>query len=135
MSFITQTIGRRASSIIPRVATQAPRFSTTTRLEKGPVDAAKDGLKTVDRAVSDKLVDGIDIAGMPTLSQSRLIHTNSLVQLRLAPKLRRLPPRLPRETRVLLRRPKKSRARRRLLLQRLKAKPSLLQRISRTSCN
>lgn len=71
MSFITQTIGRRATAIIPRVATQAPRFSTTIRLEKGPVEAAKDGLKTVDRAVSDKLVDGIDIAGTLALSLNK----------------------------------------------------------------
>lgn len=38
--------------------------------QKGPVDAAKDALKTVDRKVSDKLVGGIKVGG-------KLYHTPS----------------------------------------------------------
>lgn len=59
MSFLARTSFRAVSR-----ATFAPRaFSTSLIAQKGPVDAVKDGLKTVDRAVSDKLVDGIEIGG------------------------------------------------------------------------
>lgn len=69
MSFLAQS-GRRAVTALPRVATQAPRFTTTSRTYKNPVESAKDGLKAVDRGVSDKLVDGINAAG--TLSRLTL---------------------------------------------------------------
>lgn len=48
----------------PQTTTIAQRaaFSTASPLQKTVVDSAKDTLKTVDRAVSDKLVDGIDTA-------------------------------------------------------------------------
>ncbi|KPM37573.1 hypothetical protein AK830_g8980 [Neonectria ditissima] len=61
MSFLTESIMRRAT-LIPRVAfTQTPRaFSTHFALNRTATEAAKDGLKTVDRVVSDKIVDGID---------------------------------------------------------------------------
>ncbi|KAI1609324.1 hypothetical protein EDD37DRAFT_653711 [Exophiala viscosa] len=40
---------------------QSPRlFSTTLIQQKSPVDSAKDTLKSVDRAVSDAAVSGID---------------------------------------------------------------------------
>ncbi|KAK3317669.1 hypothetical protein B0T19DRAFT_295769 [Cercophora scortea] len=65
MSFLTEVTARRVATFqLPRtLATSAPRaaFSSGVTLRKNPVDAAKDTLKTVDRAVSDKLVDGIDI--------------------------------------------------------------------------
>lgn len=35
-------------------------FSTNVRLQKSAVDSAKDGLKSIDRTVSDKLVKGIN---------------------------------------------------------------------------
>jgi hypothetical protein len=38
-------------------------FSSSAPRAKGPVDVAKDVLKTVDRKVSDKLVDGIEMGG------------------------------------------------------------------------
>jgi len=45
-----------------RTAAFAPRaFSTSLALKKSPVEATKDAVKTVDRKVSDKLVDGIEL--------------------------------------------------------------------------
>lgn len=69
MSFLTEMTFRRVATISRTAARSSnftstvPRaaFSTTVQLQKTPVDAAKDGLKKVDRAVSDKIVDGIDI--------------------------------------------------------------------------
>lgn len=69
MSFLTEMTVRRMATISRTAARSSnirstvPRaaFSTTVQLRKNPVDAAKDGLKKVDRAVSDKLVDGIEI--------------------------------------------------------------------------
>jgi len=71
MSFLTEMTFRRMATISRTAArssnftSTAPRaaFSTTVQLQKNPVDATKDGLKKVDRVVSDKLVDGIDIGG------------------------------------------------------------------------
>ncbi|KAK4099154.1 hypothetical protein N658DRAFT_525774 [Parathielavia hyrcaniae] len=45
-----------ATSALTRAA-----FTTSARHQKSAVESAKDTLKTVDRKVSDKLVDGIDI--------------------------------------------------------------------------
>lgn len=60
-----KTAARRVATLqIPRtVASSAPRaaFSTGVQLQKSPKDVAKDALKSVDRAVSDKLVDGINM--------------------------------------------------------------------------
>ncbi|KAK1753124.1 hypothetical protein QBC47DRAFT_387831 [Echria macrotheca] len=68
MSFLTEAAARRvatltttvprtlATSTIPRAA-----FSSGVTLQKSATETAKDTLKTVDRAVSDKLVDGINI--------------------------------------------------------------------------
>ena len=63
-------IARRAA-IIPRAVvaahTQTPissrPFSTTYPVQKVVPDSVKSGLKKVDRAVSDKIVVGIDAAG------------------------------------------------------------------------
>ncbi|KAH6615897.1 hypothetical protein B0J18DRAFT_438454 [Chaetomium sp. MPI-SDFR-AT-0129] len=52
----TTTTTSTTSSILPRAA-----FSTTVRHQKSAVDSAKETLKSVDRKVSDKLVDGINI--------------------------------------------------------------------------
>ena len=64
MSFLTRTtpIARAfaARSAVP--TTRA--FSAGFVNRKSPVEAAKDAAKTVDRAVSDKLVDGIEIGRM-----------------------------------------------------------------------
>lgn len=65
MSFITETAARRVATLqIPRtLASSAPRaaFSTSIQFQKSAAETAKDALKTVDRAVSDKLVDGINV--------------------------------------------------------------------------
>lgn len=78
MSAFTQNAIRRVATVqVPRAfAASAPRaaFTTSVQLQKTVADTvketlkpvtepAKDALKTVDRVVSDKLVDGIDIAG------------------------------------------------------------------------
>lgn len=56
------TAQAQTASIAQRAA-----FSTASPLQKTVVDSAKDTLKTVDRAVSDKLVDGIDTASTSSL--------------------------------------------------------------------
>ena len=61
MSFLTRTAIRTA----PRVSAFAPRaFSTSFVAQKTATEAVKDTVKGVDRAVSDKLVDGIEIGRM-----------------------------------------------------------------------
>ena len=62
MSF-TQLAIRRVATVSRAAAPTVPRatFATTVRLQKNPIDTAKDGLKKVDRVVSDKIVDGINI--------------------------------------------------------------------------
>ncbi|KAI1331543.1 hypothetical protein F5Y16DRAFT_360207 [Xylariaceae sp. FL0255] len=61
MSFLTESAVRRLA-MTTRVATiQTPRpFSTSFAARKSVTEAAKDTIKTVDRKVSDKLVDGIN---------------------------------------------------------------------------
>ena len=89
MSF-TQAAVRRVATQVPRTfITTAPRaaFSSSVVLQKSAVDSAKDTLKTVDRAVADKLVDGINVGGksthFPTLLYSLLTdifpHTENVV--------------------------------------------------------
>ncbi|KAL2881488.1 hypothetical protein SGCOL_003054 [Colletotrichum sp. CLE4] len=64
MSFLIEATGRRLATIprvIPRAAVAAPRtFTTSFAAQKSATETVKDGLKTVDRKVSDKLVDGIN---------------------------------------------------------------------------
>lgn len=63
MSFLTKTV-RPASASLPRLlVANAPRtFTTSLLLHKTAAETVKSGLKSVDRAVSDKVVDGIDMA-------------------------------------------------------------------------
>ncbi|KAF6810749.1 lea domain protein [Colletotrichum plurivorum] len=65
MSFLIESAGRRIAAlprVVPRAVAVAPRqFTTATPAQKSATEAVKDGLKTVDRKVSDKLVDGINI--------------------------------------------------------------------------
>ncbi|EOO03227.1 putative lea domain-containing protein [Phaeoacremonium minimum UCRPA7] len=68
MSFLTEAAARRLASVPRAVATSGftttvPRasFTTSIQLQKTATETVKDSLKTVDRAVSDKLVDGINI--------------------------------------------------------------------------
>lgn len=76
MSFLYSATPALRTSLRRSVITQSPRlFSTTLVQQKGPVEAAKDGLKTVDRAVSDAAVAGIDKGGMSTHSpDSRVLR-------------------------------------------------------------
>lgn len=46
----------------------ARTFTASATHQKGVVDTAKDALKAVDRRVSDKLVDGIEVTGKPASS-------------------------------------------------------------------
>ncbi|KIH93034.1 hypothetical protein SPBR_03277 [Sporothrix brasiliensis 5110] len=74
MSFLTESTLRRVATAAPRISatTFAPRVATasfihsrhlssTAPQRKTVTESAKDTLKSVDRAVSDKLVDGINI--------------------------------------------------------------------------
>jgi len=65
MSFLTEFAARRVAAFqLPRtIATSAPRaaFSSSVVFQKSAAATVKDTAKTVDRAVSDKLVDGIEI--------------------------------------------------------------------------
>lgn len=47
-----------------QIARQARLFSTSPIVRKSPVETVKDAAKTVDRAVSDKIVKGIEKGGM-----------------------------------------------------------------------
>ncbi|TQW08147.1 hypothetical protein IF2G_04023 [Cordyceps javanica] len=56
---------RSAARAIPRAtnASAARAFSSTVVYQKTATETVKDGIKTVDKAVSGKIVDGIDAAG------------------------------------------------------------------------
>ncbi|KAF7546386.1 hypothetical protein G7Z17_g8461 [Cylindrodendrum hubeiense] len=61
MSFLTENIVRQAARIPRVIAIQSPRaFSTSLIFNRTATEAVKDGVKSVDRAVSDKIVDGIN---------------------------------------------------------------------------
>lgn len=71
MSSLIQTTARRAATMttplpIIRTAALAPRtataaFTTSPTPNKSATETVKDSLKTVDRKVSDKIVDGINL--------------------------------------------------------------------------
>ena len=61
MSFLTRTTPRLAAS---RVAFAPRAFSTSFVNRKSPVETVKEAAKVVDRAVSDKLVGGIEAGGL-----------------------------------------------------------------------
>ncbi|KAG9251004.1 uncharacterized protein F5Z01DRAFT_677257 [Emericellopsis atlantica] len=64
MSAIAAVTARRAAAL-PRaaIAFHAARpFTTTVIQQKSATETVKDGLKSVDRAVSDKIVVGLDAA-------------------------------------------------------------------------
>lgn len=85
MSFLTERSLRSALPVARRALavrqTALPRraFSTSLRLRKSPADSVKDGLKTVDRAVTDNVVlPGLEAAGMlfPPNPQRTTTHTH-----------------------------------------------------------
>lgn len=68
MSFLIETTFRRlATAPLPATrvaAVSASRtFTTSFAAQKSATETVKDGLKSVDRVVSDKLVDGINAGG------------------------------------------------------------------------
>ena len=71
MSFLTKT-ARPASALTRVFAAQTPRaFTTSFAAHKTATETVKSGLKSVDRAVSDKVVDGIDAAGKQQQQQQQ----------------------------------------------------------------
>ncbi|KAG6010539.1 hypothetical protein E4U21_005890 [Claviceps maximensis] len=57
MSFLTERVLRTALPLSRGMIVQAPRaFSTSLALRKTPTESVKDGLKTVDRVVTDSVV-------------------------------------------------------------------------------
>lgn len=76
MSFLTRT----APSLFraTRTTTFAPRaFSTSFVVRKSPTETVKAAAKTVDRAVANKLVDGIEIGRMLFLYYCCLVEGGS----------------------------------------------------------
>lgn len=72
MSFLAETVARRMATAVPRAAAQAPRlaplsaeapraFSAAATMQRSVADSVKENLKSVDRTVSDKIVDGINV--------------------------------------------------------------------------
>ncbi|KAI1468340.1 uncharacterized protein F4812DRAFT_426337 [Daldinia caldariorum] len=61
MSFLEVTARRLATTSRVAVVPAPRHFSTSIAAQKSVTEAAKDTLKTVDRKVSDKLVDGINV--------------------------------------------------------------------------
>jgi len=68
MSFLTRTINTSRTAVfvapVSRIAAvrTSRTFTTSLAVQRTPTETVKEGLKHVDRAVSDKLVDGINIA-------------------------------------------------------------------------
>lgn len=65
MSFIAESLSRRlgtgARAVLTSNNAAARTFTTYVAAQRSATDAVKDSLHKVDRAVSDKLVDGIDV--------------------------------------------------------------------------
>lgn len=68
MSFLSRSQPIRLIQQAARSATPygARQFAVSSIQNKGVIDTTKDVLKTVDRKVSDKLVDGFEVAGKIT---------------------------------------------------------------------
>lgn len=70
MSFVTEVVARRLATVPRAMAASTPHsvtavssrtFTTSVSMQRNAAETVKDGLKTVDRTISDKLVDGINI--------------------------------------------------------------------------
>ncbi|RYP84098.1 hypothetical protein DL769_001243 [Monosporascus sp. CRB-8-3] len=62
MSYTSEIAARRMALLARASLVQAPRqFSTSIVAQKSATETVKDSLKQVDRKVSDKLVDGINV--------------------------------------------------------------------------
>jgi hypothetical protein len=62
MSFLTRTQPMLRTRGFAAIAPRA--FSTSFVVRKSATEAVKDTVKTVDRAVSNKIVDGIEVGRM-----------------------------------------------------------------------
>lgn len=69
---------RSATRALPRAAvnTTTRAFSSTVVYQKTATQTVKDGVKSVDQAVSSKIVDGIDAAGK---QQDLLAHCTAVM--------------------------------------------------------
>lgn len=70
MSFLIEATSRRMGAISRTAArtnllptASRASFTTSVRLHKTATESVKDTLKTVDKAVASKVVDGIDAGG------------------------------------------------------------------------
>jgi hypothetical protein len=65
MSFLTERTMRVALPMCRTMLVQGPRaFGTSVAMRKSPTETVKDGLKTVDRTVTDNVVlPGLEAAG------------------------------------------------------------------------
>jgi hypothetical protein len=61
-----------------RFTTISRPFTTSLRLNKGPVEAVKDAAKKVDRTVSDAAVVGIEKGGMLFISPTAVVDPHML---------------------------------------------------------
>ncbi len=82
MSFLVETVARRLP-VVPRAAASVPRtaaaaFSSAAPRHKSAAEVARDTLKSVDRAVSDRLVDGINITSTVLLSSCFYLPLHAL---------------------------------------------------------
>lgn len=74
MSFLTRTLPRASRTF----AAPAPRaFSTSFVTRKSATETVKDAAKTVDRAVADKLVDGIEASQKASVKVKEVAGMNS----------------------------------------------------------
>jgi len=64
---VSQALGRQLGTVSLAFTTQAPRtFATTAAIQRSAQEAVQDTLKRADRAISDKIVDGIDVGSTMT---------------------------------------------------------------------
>jgi hypothetical protein len=102
MSFLTRTINasRTAAIATPAsriaVARSSRTFTTSLAAQKTASETVKDELKHIDRVVSDKLVDGINLACMSNIffPFSSLFLDNTYINLTWANQLEQLPHRI-----------------------------------------
>lgn len=73
MSFLARSSQPLRQVVRTPIASRA--FSVSATRTRGPVEAAKEALKTVDRKVSDKLVGGIKAGGKPQHRAPSRPHT------------------------------------------------------------
>lgn len=86
MSFLIETTVRRMATMpmpVTRVAaiSASRTFTTSLAAHKSATETVKDGLKSVDRVVSDKIVDGINVGGQSPPPLPSVIRHHQLTPL------------------------------------------------------